>query len=150
MWLAYNSFGGYGDNFSIRGVLVHRERWKDVDGVAHYEVSDVRTHCIHNARRLVPQTCWKIDRFDGHHVALVVWYPAATGEADEVARMQRFVRELGVAVQAGAAPLFVATDRSTGWAWLSFQVAPDGIVARVADTFCHSGDEPAQQEEPNG
>ena len=66
-----------------------------------------------------------------HHVAVVVWYPAATGEADELARMQRFVRELGEAVQAGAAPLFIAADRSTGWAWLPFKVAPDGIVTAV-------------------
>ncbi|MBO0864155.1 MAG: helix-turn-helix domain-containing protein [Mycobacterium sp.] len=76
-----------------------------------------------------------------HHVALVVWYPAAT-EADELARMQRFVRELGVAVQAGAAPLFIAADRSTGWAWLSFQVAPDGIVAAVREFSLQHRDSP--------
>jgi DNA-binding PucR family transcriptional regulator len=68
-----------------------------------------------------------------HHVALAVWYPAATGEADELARMQRFVRELGVAVEAGADPLFIAADRSTGWAWLSFQAAPDAVVAAVQE-----------------
>jgi DNA-binding PucR family transcriptional regulator len=78
-----------------------------------------------------------------HHVALVVWYPAATGEADELVRMQRFVRELGVAVQAGAAPLFIATDRSTGWAWLSFQVAPDGIVAAVREFSLQHRDSPS-------
>ena len=78
-----------------------------------------------------------------HHVALVVWYPAATGEADELARMQRFVRELGVAVQAGAAPLFIAADRSTGWAWLSFQVAPDGIVAAVRELSIQHRDSPS-------
>ena len=78
-----------------------------------------------------------------HHVALVVWYPAATGEADELARMQRFVRELGVAVQAGAAPLFIAADRSTGWAWLSFQVAPDGIVAAVREFSLQHRDSPS-------
>jgi DNA-binding PucR family transcriptional regulator len=78
-----------------------------------------------------------------HHVALVVWYPAATGEADEVARMQRFVRELGVAVQAGAAPLFIATDRSTGWAWLPFQVAPDAIAAAVRKFSLQHKDSPS-------
>jgi hypothetical protein len=66
-----------------------------------------------------------------HHVALVLWYPSGTGEADELGRMQRFVRELGEAVQAAAAPLFVATDRSTGWAWLPFQSAPAGVVDEV-------------------
>jgi DNA-binding PucR family transcriptional regulator len=78
-----------------------------------------------------------------HHVALVVWYPAATGEADELARMQRFVRELGVAVQAGAAPLFIAADRSTGWAWLPFQVAADGIVAAVREFSLQHRDSPS-------
>jgi DNA-binding PucR family transcriptional regulator len=78
-----------------------------------------------------------------HHVALLVWYPAANGEADELARMQRFVRELGAAVQAGAAPLFVAADRSTGWAWLSFQAAPDGIVAAIREFSLQNRDSPS-------
>jgi GGDEF-like domain/PucR C-terminal helix-turn-helix domain len=66
-----------------------------------------------------------------HHVALVIWYPPAGSDADAVGRMQRFVRELGEAVQAGAAPLFIATDASTGWAWLSFQSAPAGVIEQV-------------------
>jgi DNA-binding PucR family transcriptional regulator len=78
-----------------------------------------------------------------HHVGLVVWYPTATGEADELARMQRFVRELGIAVQAGAAPLLIATDRSTGWAWLPFHVAPDGIVAAVREFSQQHQDSPS-------
>ena len=81
-----------------------------------------------------------------HHVALLVWYPGAGGQADELVRMQRFVRELGEAVRAGAAPLFIAADRSTGWVWLSFQAAPDGIVAAIreflatASGFAERGD----------
>jgi DNA-binding PucR family transcriptional regulator len=78
-----------------------------------------------------------------HHVALVVWYSAATGPADELTRMQRFVRELGVAVQADGAPLFIATDRSTGWAWLPFQVAPDGIAASVRKFSLQHEDSPS-------
>jgi DNA-binding PucR family transcriptional regulator len=66
-----------------------------------------------------------------HHVALVLWYPAPSGEADELGSMQRFLRQLATAVQAGAAPLFIATNRSTGWAWLPFQSAPAGLVAEV-------------------
>jgi DNA-binding PucR family transcriptional regulator len=78
-----------------------------------------------------------------HHVALLVWYPGASGQADELARMQRFVRELGEAVRAGAAPLFIAGDRSTGWAWLSFQVAPDGIVAAIREFSLQHRDSPS-------
>jgi DNA-binding PucR family transcriptional regulator len=78
-----------------------------------------------------------------HHVALLVWYPAGIGEADELARMQRFVRELGVAVRAGTAPLFIAADRSTGWAWLSFQAAPEGIVAAIREFSLQDRDSPS-------
>jgi DNA-binding PucR family transcriptional regulator len=78
-----------------------------------------------------------------HHVALLVWYPGAGGQADELARMQRFVRELGEAVRAGAAPLFIAADRSTGWVWLSFQVAHDGIVAAIREFSLKHRDSPS-------
>jgi DNA-binding PucR family transcriptional regulator len=78
-----------------------------------------------------------------HHVALLVWYPGASGQADELARMQCFVRELGEAVRASAAPLFIAGDRSTGWAWLSFQVAPEGIVAAIREFSREHGDSPS-------
>jgi DNA-binding PucR family transcriptional regulator len=46
-------------------------------------------------------------------------------------------------VQAGAAPLFIATDRSTGWAWLPFQVAPEGIVAAVRKFSLQHQDSPS-------
>jgi DNA-binding PucR family transcriptional regulator len=78
-----------------------------------------------------------------HHVALLVWYPGAGGQADVLARMQRFVREPGEAVRAGAAPLFIAADRSTGWVWLSFQVAHDGIVAAIREFSLQHRDSPS-------
>jgi DNA-binding PucR family transcriptional regulator len=78
-----------------------------------------------------------------HHVALALWYPSARGEADELGRMQRFVRELAVAVQAGAAPLFIATDRSSGWAWLPFQSAPAGVGEAVRRFALQRRDSPA-------
>jgi DNA-binding PucR family transcriptional regulator len=58
-------------------------------------------------------------------------------------RMQRFVRELGEAVQAGAAPLFIAIDRSTGWAWLPFQSAPAGVVDGVRRFALQRRDSPS-------
>jgi DNA-binding PucR family transcriptional regulator len=66
-----------------------------------------------------------------HHVGLVLWYPVASPEADDLNRLLRFVRGLGTGVQASAAPLFVATDRASGWAWLSFQSAPVDVVDAV-------------------
>jgi DNA-binding PucR family transcriptional regulator len=78
-----------------------------------------------------------------HHVALVLWYPGGIGEADELARIQRFVRELAAAVHAGAAPLFIPTDRSSGWAWLAFQSSPEQIVAAVRRFTLQRDDSPS-------
>ncbi|MEB3983292.1 helix-turn-helix domain-containing protein [Mycobacterium sp. 663a-19] len=65
-----------------------------------------------------------------HHLALVMWYPTEV-ETDELARLQRLVRELGAAADASAAPLFIPTDRRSGWAWLPYRSAPDDAVAAV-------------------
>ena len=72
-----------------------------------------------------------------HHLALAVWYPDPGTEGDELARLQRFLRELGEATGAGATPLFVAADRSCGWGWLPYRaLVPDAVVAvrRFAQT----------------
>ncbi|MGB6514982.1 MAG: PucR family transcriptional regulator, partial [Mycobacterium sp.] len=72
-----------------------------------------------------------------HHLALAVWYPDPGTEGDELARLQRFLRELGEATGAGATPLFVAADRSCGWGWLPYRaLVPDavGAVRRFAQT----------------
>ncbi|HZA08954.1 PucR family transcriptional regulator [Mycobacterium sp.] len=66
-----------------------------------------------------------------HHLALVMWYPDVGTEGDELARLQRFLRELGQATGAGAAPLFVAADRTCGWGWLPYRGAAAGASAKV-------------------
>ena len=64
-----------------------------------------------------------------HHLAVVVWYPDAGAERDELARLQRFLSELGQAVGTAANPLFVAENRMLGWGWLPFRAAaPDAIA----------------------
>jgi DNA-binding PucR family transcriptional regulator len=77
-----------------------------------------------------------------HHVALVMWYPPAGSDADHLGRMQRFVPQLGEAVRTGAAPMFIATDRSTGWAWLPFQSAPAGVVEQIRQFALQRRDSP--------
>jgi DNA-binding PucR family transcriptional regulator len=72
-----------------------------------------------------------------HHLALAMWYPDPGTEGDELARLQKFLRELGEATGAGATPLFVAADRSCGWGWLPYRaLVPDavGAVRRFAQT----------------
>jgi DNA-binding PucR family transcriptional regulator len=78
-----------------------------------------------------------------HHVGLILWYPAGGTEADEVGRMQRFVRELGAAAQTDATPLLIPIDRSNGWAWLPFQSAPAGVVEAVRRFASQRRDSPS-------
>jgi hypothetical protein len=66
-----------------------------------------------------------------HHLGLVMWYPDGGGDGDEVARMQRFVRELAGAADAAAGPLFVAADRTSGWGWLPYRAAAPDAVGKV-------------------
>ena len=58
-----------------------------------------------------------------HHVAVVLWYAHADGEADELTRLQRFLREAAQATRAAGAPLFVAADSVCGWGWLPYRAA---------------------------
>ena len=58
-----------------------------------------------------------------HHLGLIMWYPDLGTEGDELARLQRFLRELGEAAGADASPLFVAADQSCGWGWLAYRAA---------------------------
>jgi DNA-binding PucR family transcriptional regulator len=66
-----------------------------------------------------------------HHLGLVTWYADPGTEGDELARLQRFVRDLGEAAGAAAAPLFVAADQSCGWGWLPYRTAGPDAVADV-------------------
>jgi DNA-binding PucR family transcriptional regulator len=68
-----------------------------------------------------------------HHVAMVMWYPERSVSGDELARLQRFVRDLAHATNASAAPLFVAADQTSGWAWLSYRSAAPDAVAKVRE-----------------
>jgi DNA-binding PucR family transcriptional regulator len=66
-----------------------------------------------------------------HHLGLVMWYPDPGTEGDELARLQRFLRDLGEAAGAAAGPLFVAADQSCGWGWLPYRAAGADTVADV-------------------
>src|ERR1700742_3357463 len=66
-----------------------------------------------------------------HHLALVMWYPDPGAEGDELARLQKFLRELGEATGAAGNPLFVAADRNCGWGWLPYRAAVADAVEKV-------------------
>jgi GGDEF-like domain/PucR C-terminal helix-turn-helix domain len=66
-----------------------------------------------------------------HHIGVIMWCPDVGAEGDDLARLQRFLRELGEAAGAGASPLFVAADQSCAWAWLPFRAMANDAVEKV-------------------
>jgi PucR C-terminal helix-turn-helix domain/GGDEF-like domain len=78
-----------------------------------------------------------------HHLGLVLWYPNPGTEGDELARLQRFVRDLGEAAAVAASPLFVAADRSCGWGWLPYRAEALDAVARVRSFALGRPDSPS-------
>jgi DNA-binding PucR family transcriptional regulator len=66
-----------------------------------------------------------------HHLAVVIWYPDARADGDELPQLQRFLTELGQAAGAAANPLFVAANRVTGWGWLPYKTPVADAEAKV-------------------
>ena len=78
-----------------------------------------------------------------HHLGLVLWYPNPGTEGDELARLQRFVRDLGEAAAVAASPLFVAADQSCAWGWLPYRAEALDAVARVRSFALGRPDSPS-------
>ncbi|WP_324199120.1 PucR family transcriptional regulator [Nocardia amamiensis] len=78
-----------------------------------------------------------------HHLALIVWYPDTGAHGDELAELRRFVRKSAEAAGTAAAPLFLAADRMSGWAWLPYRSAQAGAVARVREFAAGQADAPS-------
>jgi hypothetical protein len=78
-----------------------------------------------------------------HHLGLVMWYPDEGPEGDQLARLQRFLRELAESAGTAAAPLFVAADRSCGWGWLPYRAAVADVPARVREFTLARTDSPS-------
>jgi DNA-binding PucR family transcriptional regulator len=78
-----------------------------------------------------------------HHVGLVMWYPDVGSEGHELARLQRFLRELGESAGAAAAALFVAADRTCGWGWLPYRAAVADVPAKVRQFALTRPDSPS-------
>ena len=78
-----------------------------------------------------------------HHLAVVLWYPRAGSDGNELSRLQRFLRELGQAVGASANPLFVAADGVSGWGWLPFRAAAPEAIEKVRRFAITQADAPS-------
>ncbi|OLP02951.1 PucR family transcriptional regulator [Mycolicibacterium porcinum] len=61
------------------------------------------------------------------HLAVVVSYSGAA-QGDELARLERFVRALAESLDSQGAPLFIAGDRMTGWAWIPVPADSDAVL----------------------
>ncbi len=66
-----------------------------------------------------------------HHLAVVVWFPDAGSDGNELPRLQRFLREIGPAAGAAASPLFVGANAMCGWGWLPFRAAAPEAVDKA-------------------
>lgn len=78
-----------------------------------------------------------------HHLGLVMWYPDAGAEGDQLDRLQRYLREVGESAGAAASPLFAAADRSCGWAWLPYRAAVADASANVRNFTLARPDSPS-------
>jgi DNA-binding NarL/FixJ family response regulator len=78
-----------------------------------------------------------------HHLAVIMWCPDEGTEGDELASLQRFIRELAQAAGADANPLFVAADGLCGYGWLPFRAEPPDAVAAVCAHAQKRGDGPS-------
>ncbi|HVQ49182.1 MAG TPA: PucR family transcriptional regulator, partial [Mycobacterium sp.] len=77
-----------------------------------------------------------------HHLAVVMWYSDEDASGDELARLQRFLRELGQTTDVGSNPLFAAADQTTGWGWLPYRSAPPNAVEAVRQFAGERADPP--------
>ncbi|MGX9670573.1 PucR family transcriptional regulator [Mycobacterium sp. HM-7] len=66
------------------------------------------------------------------HLALIAWC-AELADGDELAAMERFIADLAAALGARERPLFVASDRTTGWAWIPLPADAADPVGRIRE-----------------
>ena len=78
-----------------------------------------------------------------HHLAVMLWYPQAGGDGNELPRLQRFLRDMGQAAGAAASPLFVAADAVCGWGWLPFRASAPEAVDKARQFAAGQADAPS-------
>ncbi len=77
------------------------------------------------------------------HLGVVLWLPEETAPGDELARLERFLRELTESLQAQGSPLFVAADRVSAWGWIPLShAAAESVVADVRKFVADDDDPP--------
>jgi hypothetical protein len=119
-----------------------RERWlENQNSLRALRVREVLT-----ANRLVDaDAAGNVIRYPlrWHHLGLVMWYPDTGADGDHLARLQRYLRELGESAGAAASPLFIAADRSCGWGWLPYRAAVADVSIKVRQFTLDRPDSPS-------
>jgi hypothetical protein len=75
------------------------------------------------------------------HVALVLWFTNDSNTGNELARLERCLRELAEHLDSGNA-LFVAADRVSGWGWIPLANAGADPIARIRRRISDTHDAP--------
>jgi hypothetical protein len=75
------------------------------------------------------------------HVALVLWFTNDSNTGNELARLERCLRELAEHLVSGNA-LFVAADRVSGWGWIPLASAGGDPIARIRRWISDTPDAP--------
>jgi hypothetical protein len=102
-----------------------RERWLSTQGnVRASLVHDVLSGRNIDAREFERGTGYKLDL---HHVGMVIWTIDTDPAPDELRILAQVVSEVSTAVGCSAAPLILAVDRETAWAWLPFGARPSAL-----------------------
>ena len=78
-----------------------------------------------------------------HHLSLVIWRPWSSADDNVLLALQRFLREVAEDAEAGAGPLFVAADQTTGWGWLPFRAAAPDAIERIRRFAATRADSPS-------
>ena len=125
----------YIDRISQQVVVVYedeRERWLE----SQNSIRALRVREVLEGRKVVDVDATSNSiRYPlrWHHLAVAMWFPDVSAGGDELARLQRFLRELGQAANVGSNPLFIAADQTSGWGWLPFRAAPRDAVETVRE-----------------
>ncbi|MER5529767.1 helix-turn-helix domain-containing protein [Streptomyces sp. NPDC002677] len=82
-------------------------------------------------------------RLRQHHLGLVSWLPALTGDGAGLVRLDRLTHEIAEELDCPARPLFVPRDEGVAWAWLPFGSHGEVPLERLSGVV--EGGEPSVQ-----
>jgi DNA-binding PucR family transcriptional regulator len=78
------------------------------------------------------------------HLGVVLWLSEQAAPSDDLARLERFLREIAESLPAQGNSLFVAADRVSAWGWIPLQgTAAETVVADIRRFVANHNDPPS-------